>query len=87
MTTLLEKLWDSYQREKPVEQLEERQRLFKKLISTEGEIKENFTEKQIEILRQFRDCREGLARIDEYEAFAKGVRFATQYLLEAMEKE
>ena len=87
MTTLLETLWYSYVMEKPAEQSEERQKLFKTLISCEGEVKENFTDQQIEILKRFRDCREGLARIDEYDAFAKGVRFATRYLLEVMGKE
>lgn len=87
MITLLETLWYSYEMEKPVEQTEERQRLFERLMASEEAIQAGFTKEQIEILKQFRDCTDALARLDEYDAFAKGVRFATQYLLEAMGKQ
>ena len=62
MTTLLEILWCFYQKEKPAEQGKARQRLFEELISYEGE--GSFTEKQIELLTQLWDCREGLAERD-----------------------
>lgn len=81
MNPLLEDLWASYQLQKPIEANEARQSVFEELISCEGEVKENFTERQIEILRRYKDCFEGLASIDEREAFASGVRLATQYLL------
>ena len=87
MANVLETLWYAYLMDESKEKSKAREQFFERLLSCEGEVKENFTEEQIEILKRFRDCREGLARIDEYEAFAKGVRFATQYLLEATGKE
>ncbi len=83
MKTVLEELWYSYLEDNDPKLSCEEKRLLEILVKSENGLREELNDKQIELLEDFTECWGELSSVCRKESFIKGVRFATQYLLEA----
>lgn len=86
MSKMLENLWDSDPMEDFVERNEEKKRILDQLIINEEKLRANLDEEQAEMLKICEDCLNDISAIDEKEAFMKGIRFATRFMVEALYK-
>lgn len=83
MRQTLEDLWHSYLMEKNEQSKEEREAI-SKLVEHEGKLRATLNAEQLEMLETDDFCFSEIAYISERDAFIKGVRFATRYLIEAL---
>ncbi len=84
MKKVLEQLWYEYQTEEGIEQSEEEKELIHRLVQKSDVLRAGLSEKQKYDLEQRDECQNELCSLCAKEAFIKGVRFATGYLLEAI---
>ena len=84
MNNVLENLWYSHQQESPMEDSEEMKQLVKAVVKCENELKKQLSKEQWDLFQQYDKCLGEMNCISEMQAFVKGVRFATVYLLEAL---
>ncbi|MBO5356084.1 MAG: hypothetical protein J6B09_08465 [Clostridia bacterium] len=84
MKKILEDLWKSYQMENLLKNSTEGQEILQKLIMNEEILNEHLTDKQKEFFKAYDNCLSEISDICERMAFIKGIRFATQYLIEAI---
>lgn len=84
MKNTLEQLWDSYLMENPVNQNTERKKLLDTLVRCEDTLRASLTPEQINALGKYDACLLDISTFDQKEAFTKGVRFATGYLLDVL---
>lgn len=87
MNKTLEDLWYSYQTENPNDPVSEKKHLAAALNSAGQRLRADLTDEQKEALENYEECLNEIGGIAEREAFIKGVRFATKFLIEAMYEE
>lgn len=87
MKKLLEDLWYSYEMQSTVKQSEEEEALMELIVLHEEKLHASLNAEQLEQLKKYEDCVDGLHDIAEKVAFVKGVRFAAAFLTEALEVE
>ena len=83
MKKTLENLWYTYQIEHPFEQNDEKKKFLNILVKEEENLHKSLNEEEIEMLERYDNCLNEIRAISECEAFIAGIRFATQYLIEA----
>lgn len=83
MKKLLEDLWYSYIQEEDEADSEEARAVLKAPVETEEKLNSELNENQRETLENFSRLYSELYCIYEREAFVKGVKFATKYLIES----
>ncbi len=83
MKKLLEDLWYSYIQEEDGIDSEEARAVLKNLVEIEEKLNSELNENQRETLENFSRLYSDLYCIYEREAFVKGVKFATKYLIES----
>ncbi len=86
MNSILEDLWYNYQIGIRSEQSQEEKDVLNDLVLFEDKLRESLTEEQKHIYKSYESCVIKSNCISEKEAFIKGVRFATQYLFETLNK-
>lgn len=86
MKRTLEAVWEWYLAEHAEERSEEAKALQRAMIEEADALHELLNDEQTDALQKYEDRMNELASLLESEAFIKGVRFATTYMLEAMEK-
>ena len=86
MSKVLEDLWFSCEMQNRVEQNEEKKELLELIVNYEKKIQKDLTEEQKAQFKKYGDCISDLHCITECEAFIRGIRFATAFLIEALEK-
>ncbi len=84
MKKALENLWYSYQMENPVKYDEKENQAVDRLIAAEKVLHQHLNGEQKEMLKKYEDCLDEMSGICEKNAFVKGVRFATEFLLEVL---
>ncbi len=84
MQKVLENLWYFYQQESPMEDSQEIKQLLNALEKSESGLKNELSEDQWNLFQQYDKILGEIDCILEMDAFVKGVRFATAYLLEAL---
>lgn len=84
MKTLLDDLWYNHPIGVRLEQSQEEKDALNELIVYEDELRNSLTQKQKMIYKRYETCSIEVNCISEKEAFIKGVRFATQYLFNAL---
>lgn len=87
MKKILGDIWYSYQMEKHVERTEEENKILDVLLTNEKRLRKDLNEQQKAALKAYESSMDDLYCIYETKAFIKGVRFATQYLIEAIYNE
>ena len=85
MEKILEKLWREYQMESNMIQSEEEKELIHHLVASSDILRANLSVEQLCALEKRDEYQNELCFLCAKEAFVKGVRFATVYLLEALE--
>ena len=83
MGQTLEDLWGTYLMEGNEQSKEEREAL-SKLVENEGKLRATLNTEQLEMLETDDRYFSEIAYFSERDAFIKGVRFATRYLIEAL---
>ncbi len=81
MKHILEDLWYSYEMENSMEQTKELAEILEKAYKSEEQLRENLNEKENELFLKYEAYMSEIGSISEKDAFIKGVRFATKYLL------
>ena len=81
----LEDLWESYQRDIRVERCGEEKRIGNELVRSEEELLQLLGHEGKLIYDKFDNALGELHGIEELNAFIRGLRFATRYLIEVME--
>lgn len=84
MKKTLETLWSAYQMEFPSKQSEEEKEVLHTLVAAEDKLLAELNGEQIRTLKVLEDCLGDLECLADKEAFIRGIRFATSYLIEAM---
>ncbi len=84
MAKTLDALWYNYQIEKTVQADKEQKDLIHRLALIEKKLASLFNNEQAETFEEFDICINELHGLTEKDAFVKGIRFATQYLIEAL---
>ena len=84
MEKTLKDLWNSYQAENLLKNSAEGKKALGKLIVSEEKLNKHLTDNQKELLKAYDNCLNEISDICERKAFIKGIRFATQYLIEAI---
>ena len=84
MEKIIELLWYSHLMENPMEQSEGRKQIVEMLATKAEHFRECLTAEQIAALDSYELYMSEISDVSEKEAFAKGVRFATKYLLDAL---
>lgn len=87
MTGTLEDVWDSWlEAETGAACSAQAKELLAKVIQEKDSFLNLLDEKQKDALQAYDDCQNALSAVYEKQAFIKGVRFATGYLLDALPK-
>ena len=81
---ILEQLWYAHESLRVTEWTEEAEKLMDELEACEKDLFANLTQAQQDALESYKTHIDDLRVLFEKEAFMKGVRFATAYLIEAM---
>ena len=81
MKHVLEDLWYSYESGNPMEKTKELEDVLEKAYQSEEELRENLSEKGNALFLKYEAYMSEISSISEKDAFIKGVRFATKYLL------
>ena len=84
-TSLLEKIWDTIKMLDTKASVEEAS-ITPDLESLDQALNESLNEEQKELLHKYYDLLSELNIILEREAFIKGIKFATEYMIEAVDK-
>lgn len=85
MSYSLDYIWDYIESQKRYAS-EEEKAIVSKLAISEKELTENLGDKQKELFNNFTNIMSELNYLDRKESFIVGVRFATGFLLEAIDK-
>ena len=81
MKHILEDLWYSYELGNPMIPTKELEEVLEKAYQSEERLRENLNEKENELFLKYEAYMSEISSISEKDAFIKGVRFATKYLL------
>jgi hypothetical protein len=81
MKHILEDLWYSYELDNPMMPTKELEEVLEKAYQSEERLRENLNEKENELFLKYEACMSEISSISEKDAFIRGVRFATKYLL------
>ena len=85
MQRVLEKLWYQYMEEsEPSQSLDEKIAL-NMIAEADKKLRNGLNDEQIKLLDEYVELWGDMCNVHRKESFIKGVRFATQYLLEATE--
>ena len=85
MQRVLEKLWYQYLEEsEPSQSLDEKIAL-NMIAEADKKLRNGLNDEQIKLLDEYVELWGDMCNVQRKESFIKGVRFATQYLLEATE--
>lgn len=80
----LENLWFYYLIEFPVKKSDKEKDAIDKWSRQEDYFRSKLNEEQLEILEEYDNAVAEISRISEKNAFFKGVKFATQFIFEAL---
>jgi len=83
----LETLWELYQSEYPLKVCTKEKELIKEIEEYGDKLCASLDEQQKEMLQRYQDLWDRVSCFSEKEAFIKGVKFATGFLLEALDNE
>ena len=86
MNKTLSELWYSLLEQHPIETRAEAKILIGLVVRNEEVLQSTLTQQQKECLEKYEDCLNELHDFYEREAFIKGVQFATNFLVEAMDR-
>lgn len=81
MKHILEDLWYSYELGNSMIQTKELEEVLEKAYQSEERLRENLNEKENELFLKYEAYMSEISSISEKDAFIRGVRFATKYLL------
>ena len=81
MKHILEDLWYSYELSNPKIPTKELEEVLEKAYQSEERLRENLNEKENELFLKYEAYMSEISSISEKDAFIRGVRFATKYLL------
>lgn len=84
MKRVLEDLWYSYQMENAVKVGKEEKEMAKRISLAEEALHQSLNEEQKAALKVYENCLDEISGVCEKNAFVKGVRFAVNFLLEAL---
>ena len=84
MKSTLETVWDWYLAEHATERSEAEKELHRALIRDAEALRGLLNKEQTDALQKYEDRQNEIASLLESEAFAKGARFATAYMVEAL---
>lgn len=84
MKKILEDLWYSYLMENSIERNTEKKKILNILTANEEKLHEKLNKEQKEALENYENSLYEINSISEKEAFIKGIRFATMFLIEAL---
>ena len=82
MKPTIKELWSEYLQTKTEKYSEEKKKVKHRLSEISGEFVGSLSVLQNEKFEQYCDARNDLYSIEEYEAFERGVIFATRFILE-----
>ncbi len=80
----LEDLWYYYLIEVPVKRSDRENAIIKQWSKQEDYFRSKLNDEQLHILEEYDDATLKVSRISEKNAFFKGVKFATQFIFEAL---
>ena len=83
MKNMLEMIWEMYYSEFPPKPFVELEKATKRVNESENELSSTLTNEQQEMLIKCHDKWDKVVAVAEKQAFVNGVKFATNYLLEA----
>ena len=84
MAKLLEDIWNNYQLEKKPQIDNEEKEIINRLVQNERKFTELLNREQTIAYENFDACINELHTLIEKDAFIKGVRFATKFLIESI---
>ncbi len=84
MKKIIEDLWYSYITNCLAEQTVEEKKILSKLVKYESNLHSKLSEEQKNALKNYENCLDELNDISTKDAFIKGIRFATIFLIEAL---
>lgn len=84
MKKMLEKLWYAYEMEQPAKFSREENEILDAMAETEKKLCATLSEEQKDMLEDYKDCANALYSFLEKEAYCKGIRFATAYMVDAL---
>ena len=84
MKKMLEELWYLYETRRPDKFAVERERLLRKMEDAEDKLFPHLTNEQKDALDDFRTSVNEISMLQEKEAYYRGIRFATTYMIEAL---
>lgn len=84
---LISKIWDNLQMDNVFETNEEKVRIIGDIYKCAEILKSTIRKEDISVFSRFGDLLSEYCKISEEDAFASGIRFATEYLLEAENNE
>lgn len=87
MNKTLSDLWYYILEQHPFETRAEAKELLDRAVEKEEALHATLTRQQKEYLKKYEDCLGELYDVYEKEAFIKGIRFATNFLMEAMDRQ
>ena len=84
MKRVIEDLWYSYITNCLTEQTKEEKKILRTLIEYENDLHSKLNDEQKNSLKNYEDYLDKLSDISSRDAFIKGIRFATIFLIEAL---
>ena len=84
MKPILEELWYSYIMENSAEDNAQVKKMLRALVEKQDYLKDNLDPEILKICEECHGIIFEMSGISEKEAFVKGVRFATKYLIDAL---
>lgn len=82
---ILNWLWDCISSETPLATKEEKH-FMKIIVEKEDELSKTLNKKESKLFHDYQEAVYELSLIDQKQSFAKGVKFATNYLIKTFEK-